>query len=64
MPLYQFVCPKCGTEVELMKKLDDVTVPLCCEEGCSVEMVKVLSAPAFHLKGGGWAKDNYHKRTK
>ena len=59
--IYEFKCPKCHQTIEVEKKLDDNTSPFCCEESCQVEMVKIISASSFHLKGGGWYKDGYSK---
>lgn len=49
--------------MELQRSLHDDTDPLCCEEGCDgqVSMTRLISAPAFHLKGFGWASDGYSK---
>lgn len=60
MPRYNFRCPKCHRELEIVKSINDETVPLCCGEDCGpIEMVQVFSPTAFILKGGGWAKDGY-----
>ena len=56
MPLYDFVCDKCGFCKEELIKLNDKE-PVC--DKCGSSMRKAMSAPAFHLKGSGWAADNY-----
>ena len=57
MPLYEFVCPHCGKELEAIQKYND-PYPIC--EECQKEMVKKISvSTSFILNGGGWAKDGY-----
>ena len=63
MPLYDYRCGTCGREVEVMHGIHD-TGPEACE-ACDGAMTKVLSPPAIHFKGSGWAKkDAAAKRTK
>ncbi len=58
MPIYEYRCPDCSHEFEEIQKMSDDPVRLC--PSCGKENVsKLLSAAAFHLKGGGWANDNY-----
>ena len=58
MPIYEYRCPVCGHEVEVLQRLSDP--PPKCEE-CEEEpvMEKQVSATSFSLKGGGWASDGY-----
>ena len=58
MPIYEYRCPDCSHEFEEIQKMSEDPVRLC--PSCGKENVtKLLSAAAFHLKGGGWANDNY-----
>ena len=58
MPIYEYRCPDCSLEFEEIQKMSDDPVKVC--PSCGKENVtKLLSAAAFHLKGGGWANDNY-----
>ncbi|MED5374520.1 MAG: zinc ribbon domain-containing protein [Myxococcota bacterium] len=58
MPIYEYRCPDCGHQFEAIQKMSDDPIKLCPE--CGKEQVtKLLSQTAFHLKGGGWATDNY-----
>jgi putative FmdB family regulatory protein len=58
MPIYEYRCPDCGHQFENMQKFSDPPVTVC--PSCGAENVKkLISAPAFHLKGGGWYKDHY-----
>jgi putative FmdB family regulatory protein len=54
MPLYDYRCVACGREVEVMHGIHDVGPDAC--EACGGAMSKVLSPPAIHFKGSGWAK--------
>jgi putative FmdB family regulatory protein len=54
MPLYDYRCRSCGHLVEVMHAIGG-TGPERCEV-CGGEMAKLLSAPAIHFKGTGWAK--------
>ena len=64
MPIYEYVCPKCKHEIEILQSSYDDPNPKC--EKClekqkkeEIEMQRKLSKTSFHLKGGGWAKDGY-----
>ena len=54
MPLYDYRCTACGREVEVMHGMNDGGPEAC--EACGGAMSKVLSSPAIHFKGSGWAK--------
>jgi len=57
--MYDFRCDACGAQFDKQVKLSDPT-PCCPECGAGGEAVhKLLSAPGFVLKGGGWYKDHY-----
>jgi len=59
-PLYEFSCPKCKRVIELERKVAERSVaPMCCEEGCNIDMELMVSKTSFALKGSGWAKDGY-----
>lgn len=61
--VYDFECTKCKKIFELFldnKEIERVTCP-----ECKGALKRLLAAPPFHLKGTGWAKDNYGlKETK
>jgi putative FmdB family regulatory protein len=58
MPIYEYRCPDCGHQFEEWQKMSEPPVTQCPE--CSKDNVsKLLSAPAFHLKGSGWYSDHY-----
>lgn len=54
MPLYDYVCAKCGHEVEVMHSVHDLGPTVC--PVCGGPMKKAIVAPAVHFKGSGWAR--------
>ena len=52
MPIYEYECKKCG-RMEILQGINDAPLTDCPE--CNGKSIaKLLSAPAFHLKGNGW----------
>lgn len=64
MPIYEYICQKCGADIEVIQKFSDP--PLKRHDGCGGKLEKQLSRSAFHLKGSGWYADGYSakKSTK
>ncbi len=54
MPLYDYVCPNCGYEIEVMHSVHS-NGPTACPV-CGAAMKKAIVAPAVHFKGSGWAR--------
>src|SRR3954462_4196537 len=61
MPMYEYKCHKCGKVFELIQRFSDPE--LTVHENCGGELEKLVSAPAFHLKGSGWYATDYAKGT-
>ena len=61
MPLYEYKCHKCGKTFETLQKFSDN--PLETHPGCGGAVEKLISAPAFHLKGTGWYATDYAKTS-
>ena len=57
MPIYAYECTKCGEQAEYIQKVSDAPMKKC--EECGGKLSKLMTAAAFHLKGGGWYKDGY-----
>jgi putative FmdB family regulatory protein len=57
MPIYEYGCDSCGNTFEYMQSMSDDPKTVC--ESCGGDLRKLISATAFHLKGGGWYKDLY-----
>ncbi len=58
MPFYEYRCGSCGHEFEAMQKMSDGPLVDCpgCEEP---ELVKLVSAAGFRLKGSGWYETDF-----
>jgi len=59
MPLYEYRCSKCEKTFEVIRKFSDA--PLTEHENCGGQVERLLSAPAFQLKGTGWYATDYAK---
>lgn len=63
MPTYDYQCGKCGIEFEREQRITEPPVKTCPK--CKSRQVKrLLSAPNFILKGGGWYADGYGSGAK
>jgi len=60
MPIYEYRCPKCG-DFDHMQKITDKPLKRCPTCG-SGKVSKLISNPAFHLKGGGWYVTDYARK--
>jgi putative FmdB family regulatory protein len=54
MPIYDYACTVCGRVVEVVHGINGQG-PTSCET-CGGPMKKLMSSPAVHFKGSGWAK--------
>lgn len=62
MPLYEYECTACHKHTEKIQKFSDPEITICPH--CGGELKRVISAPAFSLKGGGWYADGYGSAKK
>jgi putative FmdB family regulatory protein len=53
MPIFDYSCQACGHTFDILQKLGADPLTECPECG-QAELKKLMSAPAFHLKGKGW----------
>ena len=58
MPFYEYQCRSCGHELEAMQKVSDAPLRKCPECGKS-QLTRLMSAPVFRLKGGGWYETDF-----
>jgi len=61
MPIYEYVCPICKKEKEIIQHFDDP--PPECEK-CHKNMEKIMSLSSFALKGTGWYITDYGRKKK
>jgi putative FmdB family regulatory protein len=58
MPFYEYECQSCKFYTEIMQKISDPPLKKCPSCGKST-MKKLISAPAFRLKGAGWYETDF-----
>ncbi|WP_456405603.1 FmdB family zinc ribbon protein [Thiolapillus sp.] len=63
MPFYEYRCEACKHEFEAMQKMSDAPLTDCPECG-EPELVKLISAAGFRLKGGGWYETDFKSGKK
>ena len=58
MPIYEYRCAACGHTLEALQKLSESPLKKCPE--CKKSSLKrLMSAPSFRLKGGGWYETDF-----
>lgn len=57
MPIYKYVCEKCGSQTEVIQKISDPPRKRC--EKCRGKLTKEVSRTSFQLKGSGWYATDY-----
>src|ERR1700736_2542626 len=58
MPFYEYECSNCKFYSEVMQKITDAPMTKCPSCGKKA-MKKLISAPNFRLKGGGWYETDF-----
>ena len=60
MPIYEYVCKKCGHTLDALQKMSDDPLTVCPD--CAAPQLKrLISAPRFRLKGQGWYETDFKK---
>jgi putative FmdB family regulatory protein len=58
MPFYEYECQACKFYTEIMQKISDAPLRRC--PSCGKQRLKrLVSAPVFRLKGGGWYETDF-----
>src|SRR5207244_6558581 len=60
MPLHEYECDACGHRFEVIQKFSDPPIEKCPK--CGAKVRKLISSPAFHLKGSGWYVTDYARK--
>ncbi len=60
MPLYEYLCKKCGHRFEKLRMFSDKPFKKCPECGGAVE--QLISASSVQFKGSGWYATDYAKK--
>lgn len=63
MPIYEYRCESCNHELEAIQKIADPPLTDCPACGESA-LKKMISAPAFRLKGSGWYETDFKSKDK
>src|ERR1700693_1612258 len=58
MPFYEYQCKNCGHDLEAMQKISDPPLKKCPDCG-KAQLQRLMSAPVFRLKGGGWYETDF-----
>ncbi len=58
MPFYEYECQACKFYTEVMQKISDAPLKRCPSCG-RPRLKKLVSAPVFRLKGGGWYETDF-----
>lgn len=58
MPFYEYQCGSCGHHLEVLQKISDAPLKKCPDCGKST-LKRLISAPVFRLKGGGWYETDF-----
>jgi putative FmdB family regulatory protein len=61
VPIYEYECRKCGV-FDYEQSISDRPLGRCPK--CRSKVTKLISATAFHLKGGGWYSDGYDRKSE
>jgi putative FmdB family regulatory protein len=65
MPIFEYECEKCGI-FDVLQLAGDKAIrycPTCAKKKKKSKVRKVVSSPAFHLKGTGWYKTDYASKS-
>ena len=63
MPIYEYQCTECGHVFDALQKMSDAPLTDCPDCGAA-GLRKLLSAPNFRLKGGGWYETDFKDKNK
>jgi putative FmdB family regulatory protein len=63
MPIYEYRCDACGHYLETLQKINDPPL-IDCHKCGKPALKKLVSAPAFRLKGGGWYETDFKTGNK
>ena len=58
MPIYEYRCESCAHLFDVLQKVSEAPLKECPECG-ELELRRLVSAPSFRLKGGGWYETDF-----
>ena len=63
MPIYEYKCRECKHAFDALQKMSDDPLTDCPDCG-KPALRKLLSAPNFRLKGGGWYETDFKDKNQ
>ena len=57
MPIYEYNCPSCNAEKEMIQSVHETIMPPC--DDCGLPLNRLMSKNTFILNGVGWANAGY-----
>jgi putative FmdB family regulatory protein len=63
MPIYEYQCQECSHLFDALQKMSDEPLTDCPDCG-EPALRKLMSAPNFRLKGGGWYETDFKDKDK
>jgi putative FmdB family regulatory protein len=61
LPIYEYLCKKCGRTFERIQKFSDKPLNTC--EKCGGALERLLSSPAIQFKGSGFYITDYARKS-
>ncbi|MEL0068144.1 MAG: zinc ribbon domain-containing protein [Gammaproteobacteria bacterium] len=58
MPIYEYKCKACEHKFDKLQKISDEPLEICPDCG-KPQLVKLVSAAGFRLKGTGWYETDF-----
>ena len=63
MPIYEYKCKACEHKFDKLQKINDPVFTDCPDCG-KPELIKLVSAAGFRLKGSGWYETDFKNSGK
>jgi len=63
MPIYEYKCKSCEHKFDKLQKISDDPLVDCPDCG-KPELIKLISAAGFRLKGTGWYETDFKNSSK
>ena len=63
MPIYEYKCKACEHKFDKLQKISDEPLEICPDCG-KPQLVKLVSAAGFRLKGTGWYETDFKGSSK
>ena len=64
MPIYEYLCKKCGSQFEVMQAISAKPLRKCTLDNCNGKVERLVSASGFILKGSGWYSSDYPSESR